>query len=213
MEYEKAAVPIDDQPIAAGFWGQGSWLTDFITPDAFDISDLYKQITEGITDSNEKILACWRWVASQVKYVKFVRGRIWINGRSAVQNDYWPPPSLTIQTRVGNCASKSFLLTSLLRNLLSADEVYCVLGNLYNGKAGGHAWVKLNLDDGEHYMESTMPTAPPMVPATAAQRYEAVHYFNDEKVLAIEGRTVLTPFTACYSEWLRSYLHWAYIKR
>lgn len=113
---------------------------------------------------------------------------------------------------VHNCAVKSFLLASLLRNELPPDHIYVALGNLYNGKAGGHAWVKLILEEGEYYMESTMPTAPPLVPAVAADRYEAVHYFNDEKVFAVEGRTQLVPFTACYSDWLASYLHWAYIE-
>ena len=208
----QAMVPIDDQPIAAGLWGEGSWLTDFITPDALDVQALHRQITEGINDRKERILACWKWVASQIKYVKFVKARMWVNGRSSVQDDYWQLPSLTLQTGVGNCAVKSFLLCSLLRNELPADQVYCALGNLYNGKAGGHAWIALNEDNEQYYMESTMPTAPPLVPASAAPRYEAVHYFNDEKVFAVQGKTQLVPFTLCYSTWLETYLHWAYIE-
>src|SRR4030042_6775015 len=133
-------IQVDDQPIAATFFGEGQWLTDFITPDALDIKSLHRQLTEGMQDSTERIIACWKWVASRVKYVKFVKGYLWVNGRSFLQKDYWQPPSLTIQTRVGNCAVKSFLLCSLLRNELPADQVYCTLGNLYNGKAGGHAW-------------------------------------------------------------------------
>lgn len=205
-------VPIDDQPIAAGLWGEGSWLSDFITPDALDVQALHQQITEGINDSKERIIACWKWVASQVKYVKFVKARMWVNGRSSAQNDYWQLPSLTIQTRVGNCAVKSFLLCSLLRNELPAEQVYCTLGNLYNGKPGGHAWLKLNLDDEQFYMESTMPTAPPLVPIAAAKRYEAVHYFNDKSVHAVEGATQVLPYTMCYSTWLSEYLNWAYIE-
>ena len=205
-------VPIDDQPIDAAFFNEGRWLTDFITPDAFNVSELYKKLTEGIDTTTNRITACWKWVASQVKYVKFVKGKIWINGKTSVQKDLWILPELTIHTRVGNCAVKSFLLTSLLRNELSPDEVYCALGNLYNGKPGGHAWVALR-DYGEEYvMESTQPTAPAMVPASTAKRYEAVHYFNDAQIYAVEGKTQMTPMAACFSTWLSDYLNWAYIE-
>ena len=205
-------VPINDQPIAAGFFGEGRWLTEFITPEASDVTGLYKHITAGIDTADERIVACWRWVANEVKYVKFVKGKIWINGQWSVQNDLWTTPSMTIQTRVGNCAVKSFLLTSLLRNELPAGEVYCSLGNLYNGKPGGHAWVALKMTEGEYIMETTVPTAPPMVLAEDAKRYEPVHYFNDAEVQAIEGRTQLMPMASVYSSWLSSYLNWAYIE-
>ena len=215
MEHEHGIsdiIQIDDQPIDAAFFGEGRWLTGFITPDAFDVHELYKKLTEDIDNKYDRITACWKWVASQVKYVKFVKGKIWINGKTSVQKDLWILPELTIHTRVGNCAVKSFLLTSLLRNELSPDEVYCALGNLYNGKPGGHAWVALR-DHGEEYvMESTQPTAPAMVPASTAKRYEAVHYFNDAQIYAVEGKTQMTPMAACFSTWLSDYLNWAYIE-
>ena len=207
-----SVIPIDNQAIDATWFGEARWLTDFITPDALEVQDLFSQITEGIENSRDRVLACWQWVASKIKYVRFVTGKTWIAGKTSVQNDLWLEPTTTIQVGKGNCAVKSFLLASLLRNELSADQVYVALGNLYNGSAGGHAWIKLVLDDGEYYMESTMPTAPPLVPTVAASRYEAVHYFNDDKVFAVEGKTQLVPFTACYSDWLSSYLHWAYIE-
>ena len=209
---ENEVIAIDDQPIAASFFGEGRWLTDFITPHALEVQELYRQLTEGINDSKERITACWKWVASNVRYVKFVKGRIWINGKSSVQNDLWTFPETTIRTQVGNCVVKSILLTSLIRNELPSDQVYCVLGNLYNGKPGGHSWVALNLDDGQYYMESTMPTAPPMVLMDMAKRYEPVHYFNDKSVIAVEGKTVMTSYSACYSDWLSDYLNWVYIQ-
>lgn len=208
-----AVIKIDDQPIAATFFNEVKNLTDFITPDALEVKDLYRQLTAGINSSRERILACWKWVAADVKYVKFVRGRIWIYGRSSVQKDYWQSPSMVIMTRVGNCANKSFLLASLLRNELPSGQVFCTLGNLYNGKPGGHAWVQLNLDDEWYTMESTMPTAPPLVPIAQTKRYEAVHFFNDDNVQAVTGRTQMIPFTNCYSTWLSDYLNWAYIER
>lgn len=205
-------VQIDDQPIAATFFGEGRWLTDFITPDALEVQELYEKLTKGLSNTIDKITACWKFVTSQIQYVKFVQGKLSINGKTSVQNDLWTLPEMTIHTRVANCAVKSFLLTSLIRNILSPDSVYCVLGNLHNGVPGGHAWVGLNLPDGEYVMESTMPTSPTILPVSAAKRYEAVHYFNDAQVFAVEGKTLMTPFAACYSTWLSDYLNWAYIE-
>jgi hypothetical protein len=204
-------IEIDDQPMNATFFGEVRRLTDFITPGALEVKELYQELTKGLTTTIDKITACWQWVASRVRYVEFVRGKLSINGKTSVQNDLWPMPETTIQTRIGNCAVKSFLLVSLLRNELPPDQVYCALGNLYNGKPGGHAWVTLKLPV-EYVMESTTPAAPPMVPASIAKRYEAVHYFNDTKVYAVEGKTQMIPMTACYSTWLSDYLHWAYIE-
>ena len=99
-------------------------------------------------------------------------------------------PSVTARIKVGNCANKSFLLTSLLRQELPPAQVYCVLGNLYNGKAGGHAWVQTRVHGTEYLVESTRADASVFVPASCAERYEAVHLFNDQEAYAIEGRTV-----------------------
>lgn len=209
---DNGVVKINDQPIAASFFGEGRWLTDFVTPEASDIEELFQELTRGITSPIDRVIACWRWVATKVKYVPFVRGKLVINGKTSVQDDLWVLPSMTIHTQVGNCATKSFLLTSLLRNELGANQVYCTLGNLYNGKPGGHAWVVYNSVMGQQVMETTVPTAPPMVPAGRAERYEPVHYFNDKEVMAVEGKTQLVPMAAVYSDWLEQYLNWVYIE-
>jgi hypothetical protein len=205
-------IPIDDQPMNASFFGEAHRLTDFITPNALEVQDLYASLTNGIANQVDRIKACWGWVASQVKYVESVRGRLWIGNKVSVQNDLWSLPETTINTKLGNCAVKSFLLASLIRNELPPDQIYCTLGNLYNGKPGGHAWISLNIEGQEFVMESTTPTVPPMVPASMAKRYEAVHYFNDAEVLAVEGKTQMIPMTACYSSWLTDYLNWVWIE-
>ena len=205
-----AIIPIDDQPMDAAFFGEVQRLTDFITPDALEVQALYHQLTDGIDDQMERLAACRQWVASQVRYVETVRAKLEINGRTDFQKDYWSSPQLTIKTRVGNCAIKSFLLASLLRNELPPDQVYCTMGNLYNGKPGGHAWVSVKIPD-EYIMESTTVRVPPLVRADAADRYEAVHYFNDLVILAVEGKTQLEPYARCFSDWLSDYLNWAYI--
>jgi len=204
-------IEIDNQPIAATFFGEGKWLTDFVTPDALRIQELHKSITKGIDNLEDRLIACWDWVANQVKYVRFVKAKLWVNGKSSVQTDYWQNPGQVIQTRVGNCANKAFLLGSLLRNELQPSQVKVVLGNLHQPNPGGHAWCQVQLDQ-EYIMESTRGDMQPLVVDSSVEDvYEPVIYFNDETVHAIEGKAVLTPYAAVYTDWLRDYLDFAYI--
>jgi len=209
---EDGAIIIDDQPISATFFNEGRWLTEFITPGALEVKNLHEQITKNISSLENRIRALQQWVATQVKYKQFIAGRIWVEGQTASQRDFWMNPSMTILTRIGNCANKSFLLTSLLRNELSPSDVHCVLGNLNNGEPGGHSWVQFQLGDRTYISETTRPDVPPMVLAALATRYEAVHLFNDKDAYAIEGRTVMEPFANFYSTWLKDYLDFAYIE-
>jgi len=205
-------IAMDDQPISATFFGEGRWLTDFVTPDAIDIKELYKDLTQGITSPEDRIAALHNYVASQIRYTRFVKGKLWVEGKSSVQDDLWNLPALTARVKIGNCANKAFLMTSLLRQDMPSSQVHCVLGNLYNGKPGGHAWVSCKLGGQDYIVETTRPDVPPLVLASSADRYEAVHLFNDETAYAIEGKTVMEPMTACYSTWLSDYLDWAYIE-
>ncbi len=205
-------IEIDDQPISATFFGEGRWLTDFVTPHALDIKQLHQELTKAAPTPEDRITALHNWVASKVTYKKFIRGRLWVEGKSSVQEDLWNLPSITARVKVGNCANKAFLMTSLLRQEFSSSQVHCVLGNLYNGKAGGHAWVQVQLGGQDYIIEATRADVSPLVPVSIASRYEAVHLFNDESAYAIEGRTVMEPMTACYSTWLSDYLNWAYIE-
>lgn len=202
-------ITIDDQPISAGFFGEGKWLSDYVTPEEPDIMMLYEEITKGLSSREEKIVACWDWVANQIKYKSFIKATISVEGKASTQDDYWQTPAMCSKTKVGNCANKAFLLASLLRRELKANQVYTVLGNLVNGHREGHAWVQVNLDS-EYIVEATRNDVP-MVLAAVAKRYEPVHYFNDQTVMAIPGRTVMTPYANAYSEWLRDYLAWSYI--
>jgi len=205
--------PIDNQPIAATFFGEGKWLSDFITPEAIDVKELHSHIIgDSSATSEDTIAGLRRWVASQIQYKRFIKGRIWIEGKVSTQDDLWNLPSVTSRVGVGNCANKSFLLASLIRQELLPNQVYCVLGNLYNGKPGGHAWIQVRLHGADYIVESTREAVPDFVPVTAAERYEAVHLFNDKEIYSIEGKTVMEPYTACYSTWLEDYLSWSYIE-
>ena len=174
---------MDDQPISATFFNEGRWLTEFITPEALEIQKLFKDLTKGITDRLNRVRILHRWVANEIKYKPFIKAKMTIEGRSSVNPDVWLRPSITRMVKVGNCANKSFLMASLLRNDFSPGEVHVVLGNLYNGAAGGHAWVQLNVGERAFIVESTRGDVPAMVPAATAERYEAVHFFNDNNTV------------------------------
>lgn len=208
---------VDNQPIAATFFNEGKWLTEFITPQNLDVCSLYKQVTCDTFDKLERITRLRAWVTDKVEYKPFISGTLRIENHTQTNRDVWMSPAMVIRTRVGNCANKAFLLTSLLRQEFPDSEVFCVFGNLHNNynpnsPAGGHAWVQVLYEDEYYILETTTKKVPPMVLAETAKRYEAVHLFNDNKTYVIPGRTALQPFSAVYSKWLENYLDMAYIE-
>ncbi|GAH81390.1 unnamed protein product, partial [marine sediment metagenome] len=48
--------------------GTNPMLTDFVTPNAIDIKELHKNLTEGITSLEDRIAALHNYVASQIRY-------------------------------------------------------------------------------------------------------------------------------------------------
>lgn len=205
-----SAISIDDQPVAAGFFGEGKWLSNYITPDQPDIQMLWSGITQGITERRNKAVAAWDWVANEVYYKPFIKATISVEGKSSGQDDYWQTPSMCMKTHIGNCVNKAFLLASLLRREIPEDQIYVVLGNLHNGAISGHAWVEAKIDNIDYILESTRNDVP-LLPVIKGTRYEPVHYVNDKRVYAVPGRTVMTPYHDCYSSWLKDYIDWAYI--
>jgi len=205
-------VTMDDQPISATFFKEGRWLTEFVTPDAMEVQELYRQLTKDYPDRVDRIKVIHDWVSREIRYKPYINATLVVEGKSSRNRDVWLRPSITRRIKVGNCANTSFLLASLLRNELDPGEVHVVLGNLHNGKPGGHAWVQVKLEEQAYIVESTCPDLPALVHAAVATRYEAVHFFNDKTAYAIEGRTVLEPFSRVYSTWLKDYLDTAYIQ-
>lgn len=209
---EGNVVPIDDQPVSSGFFNAGRWLTEYITPGNPDVVSLFNKLTTGLRDDRGKLEACWGWVASQVRYIPFIHAQLWVEGQVSNQNDFWMDPSLVARTQVGNCVNKSFLLESLIRNVLPADAAHVVMGNLnQNGNISGHAWIEVELDAQDYILESTRYDMHPFIIARTADIYEPVLYVNDQKVLAVVGRTAIKPFSAVFADWLKTYLDWAFI--
>ena len=200
---------IDDQPINASFFREGKWLREYVTPGNLEVNNAANNVVGNLSVLSDQIRACQVYVGS-MKYVPYIGGTCQIMGHIQTVKDLWVEPGLLVKIRVGNCANKSFLLTSMLRTFMQPTDVVCVLGNLYNGHASGHAWVQATIKGIDYVVEATRPDVPP-VPAANAARYEPVHLFNDETVTAIPGKTVMTPFRACYSTWLKDYLDWSYI--
>jgi hypothetical protein len=206
------ALKIDDQPVNSAFFGQGDWLSDFITPEALEVRALYEELTADVPELSDKIVACWHWVASEVKYTPFVEGQIRIGSYVSNQKDLWQYPSMVIKTRIGNCANKTFLLTSLLRNVMDHTSVFAVLGNLHQPGEGGHAWVEATINGTDYILETTRADMTPFTNKVRAEIYEDVMYFNDRNTYAVEQRTLLQPFCAVYVDWLKDYLDWNYIE-
>ena len=53
-----AIIEIDDQPIDATFFGEVRRLTDWITPGALEVQELFRHLTENITSTRDRITAC-----------------------------------------------------------------------------------------------------------------------------------------------------------
>lgn len=200
---------IDDQAVSARFGGTAEWLSDFITPANPDVRLLYDKLSAGVS-RDEAIVRCWQYVAN-IPYVEAVRSRLTIGGKSYEQADTWLYPAETIRLApVANCATKSFLLTSLLRNALPASQVHCVMGHSYFNGQGSHAWCEI--EDGEPYiLETTQPKLErALVPARlVADIYEALMMFNDAAVEAVvpQGEAVLGEhFGFCAQPFLSDYL-------
>ncbi len=74
-----------------------------ITPEIISLAD---SITQGISDTTEKVRAIYKWVQNNIKYIAIEDGE---HG--------WVPreANLVLQRRYGDCKDKSSLLTTLLR--------------------------------------------------------------------------------------------------
>jgi hypothetical protein len=174
----------DNQPIDSRF-GDAVWLTSFITPDNPDVRLAHDRIVANIDSLTDRITALWRFV-SKIPYRETIGASMNAGGRSLSQPDTWFYPSEEMQVGVGNCANKSFLLTSLLKNELPAPgQVYCVFGELRSNGAvlGNHAWVEALVNGRNNIIETTIgDLSRAMIPAPSLDMYIPKIYFDEGRV-------------------------------
>jgi len=177
----------DNQPIDARF-GDSVWLTSFITPRNPDVRLKYLEITNGIVSTNDKIDALWRYVA-EFKYRPVIASTLVAGNRRLHQNDTWFFPAEAMLIEQLNCANRSFLLASLLKNELPVrGQVYCVMGTLANNGAGSHAWVQAQIDGRLYILEATITDkARAIIPVACLDIYKGEVYFDEETVYTTEG--------------------------
>ena len=92
------------------------------------------------------------------------------------EGDYWSTPAEILERQSGDCDCKSILLTSILRNGMPADKVFCAFGHWSkNGDKEGHMWVALEgTEKADKIIEAT---AGPDAPLRGHYTTEAI--FND----------------------------------
>jgi len=199
-----AAIRCDNQPIggehsAATLFGETRLLTSWITPDAIDVQDKYNQLTSGLNSIEDKILACLRFVAN-FPYKRFVRVDTRVGNKTFTQRDAWLEPSQAMYSPYLNCANRTYLLASLLRQELPSENIWACLGNLNTNGQDGHAWTYVKLDR-DYILETTNPKVrDKLIPIeTVGNIYEDIVYVNDVGVRAIPERKIREPFSACYN--------------
>lgn len=177
----------DNQPIDSRF-GDALWLTDLITPNNPDVLLKYQEVTSGIPNAKDKIIALWQYV-SRLPYRETIKAKLSAGGKTVSQKDTWFYPAETVWVRQSNCANKSFLLTSLLKNILpDSGQVYCTLGYVHLENTGAHAWVTLDNVGDTFIIETTQPNLPnPFIRAVSAKAYEDIVYFDDKSVYTIRN--------------------------
>ena len=201
----------DNQPIDTRF-GDAAWITDFITPDNPDVILKYRELTLGLTDPNDIAYALWHYISHQ-PYTPLVAAKLSAAGKTFRQKDTWFYPAESIQLGIGNCANKSFVLASLMKNYFKAPGmVYCTVGNITLDGIGSHAWVELNSARGSYILETTQPNiSHAIVPKHLADAYAAKVYFDDKNVYTTDEKVSVAQvfqshFGVCAVPFLKTYL-------
>lgn len=208
MKLIAEAIKCDDQPInGATIMGESRFLTSWITPDSLEIQEKYKELTEGISEQNDRIIAIWQYVKS-IPYTQFVNAKVNIGGRVFSQYDVWLDAAQTLKAGVRlNCINKSILLVSLLRQELSADTAFISLNNVKTNGVGGHAVGYLRLG-GDYILETTnLGIKSPFLRAEDMDIYDAVIFFNDKSISYVPGVSLKEPLGFCCISWLEGYIN------
>lgn len=201
----------DNQPISAR-WGGANWITDFVTPENPTVQLTYDKLAGGQTDPDAVTQSLWYFVSHQ-PYVPLMGSTLRAVGETDHQKDTWFFPSEAITLAKGNCANKSFVLASLMKNYFKAPgQVYVVVGNLHMGEIGAHAWVELNDASGSYIVETTQPNVEKyLIPTSLATAYEPKVYFDETSVFTAYYDTDVVDtldqhFGVCAIPFLKDYL-------
>lgn len=201
------SIPADDQPInGATILHENRYLSSWVTPKSLELQEKYRELTKGLFDQRDKIIAVWTFVRD-IPYTPFVKTKVTVDGRSFVQNDAWLDPGWSLQAGKLNCMNKSTLLASLLRQELSTEEVSVCLNNVNVDGVDGHAVVYLRLGD-DYVLETTnLGIKSPFLRTRDADIYDAVLFFNDEKTRYVPGKKLREPLSLCCLRWLEGYIN------
>lgn len=204
-------IKVDNQPIDTRF-GDAVWITDFISPNNPDVMLKFRELTKGLSDPNDIAIALWQYVSRQ-PYVPFMASSLTAAGKTIRQPDTWFYPAESIHLAKGNCANKSFVLASLLKNRFrEPGQVYCVVGNITLDGIGAHAWVEINSGGYAYIMETTHPDiSQALIPAHLIDAYDAKVYFDDNNVYTADekvdaGQVFQSHFGMCAVSFLDTYL-------
>jgi len=204
-------VKADDQPIQSRF-GDSVWLTDYITPHNPDVMLKHQQLVRPGQVAEDATAKLWEYVVT-LPYKPNIAAILKAGGQTIPQKDTWFFPAEVMQIRQSNCANRSFLMASLLKNILPAPgQVYCVLGHITVDGIGAHAWVEANIRGKRYIIETTQPKIPRvLMPAERAPDYQGIVYFDDNSVYTVTGganiKEVLNAkFGVCAIPFLRQYL-------
>lgn len=138
--------------------GEHHSLKEFITP----TEPLIQEIASILSRSGDPIATAQDFVHGMVKYERQ-------NG------EYWryPVETLELEKIKEDCDGMAVLLCSILRNYLSAEEVYVAVGKI---NSHGHAWVVANWK----IIESTASSKQKI----NGNKYNPAVFFNDQYAYA-----------------------------
>jgi hypothetical protein len=206
------SIPVDDQPIggagnSATLLHEGRYLTEWFQ-ESLEVQQKYAELTKGLGSMQDKIKACWEYVARGLEYVPYLHVKTIVDGKTFIQKDAWLSPGQVIQAGIGNCANRSFLLTALLQQELPKESVWCVLGNVYNTHREGHAWCLVHPNGSDYILETTQPRiSKAFLPIENSEVYEGVVLTNGKEVRYFPNTALVEPLSYCYCvRWLEGYL-------
>ena len=149
------------------------------------------------------IWCCWKWVTQNIQYPvgspnvndyhhqdAFLGNRPFalsnsLPAESSTAFDFWEYPfELLEPPMIGDCEERAFLLCSMLRNSMAANDIWVAMGLWMTFP---HAWVVVNGNGTKYVLETTLiniPGDPWQIPEQYP--YHPIIYFNDESVIILE---------------------------